>query len=82
MNRGAKTLPDARLDKVPGGLLGRLRSALFYVRVCHPNADSYRDMDPDQIFRQHETEKQRQYASRVLEVEQVTFTPLNFNTTG
>ena len=39
-------------------------------------------MDPDQIFRQHETEKKRQYASRVLEVEQSTFTPLVFSTTG
>ena len=39
-------------------------------------------MDPDQIFRQHETEKKRQYASRVLEVEQTTFTPLVFSTTG
>ena len=39
-------------------------------------------MDPDQIFRQHETEKKRQYASRVLEVEQATFTPLVFSTTA
>ena len=39
-------------------------------------------MDPNQIFRQHETEKKRQYASRVLEVEQATFTPLVFSTTG
>ena len=54
----------------------------FYVRVCHPNADSYRDFVPDQIFRQHETEKKRQYASRVLEVEQATFTPLVFSTTS
>ena len=50
--------------------------------VCHPKADSYRDMDPDQIFRQHATENKRQYASRVLEVEQVTFTPLVFSTIG
>ena len=48
--------------------------------VCHPKAYSYRDMDPDQIFRQHATENKRQYASRVLEVEQVTFTPLVFST--
>lgn len=50
--------------------------------VCHPNADSYGDMDAGQIFRQHETEKKRPYASRVLEVEQATFTPLVFSTTG
>ena len=46
------------------------------MRICHPNADSYRDMDPNQIYRQHETEKKRQYASRILEVEQAIFTPL------
>ena len=39
-------------------------------------------MDLNQIYRQHETEKKRQYASRVLEVEQATFMPLVFSTTG
>ena len=39
-------------------------------------------MNLKQIYRQHETEKKRQYASRVLEVEQATFTPLVFSTTG
>ena len=28
--------------------------------VCHWNADFYRDLDPDQIFRQLKTEKMRQ----------------------
>ena len=55
-NRGTNTAPDAR---------ERQRSAFFDVRVCQPNVDSYRDMDLDQIFRQHETEKKRQYAGRV-----------------
>ena len=48
----------------------------------HPNADSYRDLKPHQLLRQHETGKKRQYVSRVLEVEQATVTPLVFNTTG
>jgi len=60
----------------------RQRSAFFDMRICHPNADSYRDMDPNQIYRQHETEKKRQYASRILQVEQATFTPLVFSTAG
>ena len=54
LNRGANTTPDAQ---------ERQRSAFFDVRICHPNADSYRDMDLNQIYRQHETEKKRQYAS-------------------
>jgi len=40
-------------------------------------------MDPNQIYsRQHETEKKRQYTSRILEVEQATLTPLVFSTIG
>ena len=39
-------------------------------------------MDLNQIYRQHETEKKRQYASQILEVEQPTFTPLVSSTTG
>ena len=52
------------------------------IRVCHPNADSYRDLSPKQIYRIHENEKKRKYNSRVTEIEQGTFTPLVFTTTG
>ncbi|XP_048582338.1 uncharacterized protein LOC5520811 isoform X1 [Nematostella vectensis] len=81
LNRGANTARDARLDIVARGFWERQRQAFFDVRVCHANAESYRDMNIDQIFRQHETEK-RQYATRVLEVEQASFTPLVFGSTG
>ena len=60
----------------------RQRSAFFDVRVCHPNADSYRDLTPKQIFKKHEIEKKRQYAKIVMEIEQGTFTPLASTTTG
>ena len=69
LNRGAITAPDARLDIVARGFWERQRSAFFDVRICHPNTDSCRDMDLNQIYRQHETEKKHQYASRILEVE-------------
>ena len=69
-------------DIVAGGFWERQSLDFFSVRGCHPKADSYRDMSPDQIFRQHATENKRQYASRVLEVEQATFTPLVFSTIG
>ena len=39
-------------------------------------------MEPQQIYRIHENEKKRQYASRVVDIEQGTFTPLVFTTTG
>ena len=39
-------------------------------------------MTPKQIYKKHENEKKRQYAERVMEIEQGTFTPLVFTTTG
>ena len=81
LKRGANTAPDARLDIVARGFWERQMSAFFDVRIFHPNADSYRDMDLNQIYRQHETEKKCQYASRILEVDQARFTPLVFSTT-
>ena len=80
--RGANTPPDARLDIHARGFWSRQGSAFFDVRVCRPNAESYKDLTPQQIYRQHENEKKRTYASRVMEVEQATFTPLVFTTTG
>ena len=60
----------------------RQRSAFFDIRVCHPNGDSYRDLTPKQIYKKHENEKKRQYAERVMEIEQGTFTPPVCTTTG
>ena len=82
LNRGANKENGARLDVHARGLWERQRSAFFDVRVCHPNADSYREMTPQQIYKQHETEKKRQYSSRVMEIEHGTFTPLVITTTG
>ena len=65
------------------GASGRQRAAFFDIRVCHPNADSYRDLSPKQIYRIHENEKKRiKNNSRVTIIEQGTFTPLVFITTG
>ena len=70
--RGANTAPDARLDIHARGFWARKGSTVFDVR----------DLTPQQIYRQHENEKKRMYASRVMEVEQATFTSLVFTTTG
>ena len=50
-------------------------------KICYPNAESYKGLITKQIYRQHEWKK-RMYASRVLEVEQGSFTPMVFTTTG
>ena len=82
LNRGANTAPDARLDVHCRGFWERQRAAFFDVRICHPNADSYKELSPKQIYKLHEDEKKRKYASRIIEVENGTFTPLVFTTTG
>ena len=82
LNYGANKAPDACLDIHARGFWERKRSAFFDVQVCHPNAESYKDLTPKQIYKEHVNEKKRQYVERVMEIEQGTFTPLVFTTTG
>ena len=51
LNHGANKACDARLDIHARGFWERQRSAFVDVRVCHPNADSYRDLTPTQIYK-------------------------------
>ena len=52
------------------------------MRVCHPNAESYRDQEPQQIYRIHENDNKRLYSRRALDVEHGLFTPIVFTITG
>ena len=78
LTRGSNEAQDARLDIHARGFREPQRSAFFDVRVCHPNAESYRDLELQQIYRLHENEKKRHYSSRVHDIEHGTFTPLIF----
>ena len=84
LTSGTNRAADARLDIHARDFWERQGSAFFDVRVCYPNAESYRGLTTKQIYHKHESEKKRMhmYASRVLEVEQGSFTPLVFTTTG
>ena len=53
LNRGANKAPDARLDIHARGFWEPQRSAFFDVRVCHPNAESYKALEPQQIYILH-----------------------------
>ena len=46
LNRGSNKAQDARVDIHACEFWERLRSAFVDVRVCHPNAVSYRDLEP------------------------------------
>ena len=52
------------------------------MRVFHPNAPSYRSSSIQSLYRRHEQEKKREYGDRVREIEQASFTPRVFATTG
>ena len=82
LNSGANLACDTRLDIRARGFWERQKSTFFDVRVCHPNADSYKDLTLEQVLRLHENEKKRMY-ERFLKVEQASFTvtPLVFTTT-
>ena len=84
LTRGSNRAQDARLDIRARGFWDPppQSSAFFDVRVCHPNAESYRVQEPQQIYRIHENDKKRLYSRRVLDVEHGSFTPLVFTTTG
>ena len=82
LTRGTNQAPDARLNVRARGFWDRQGSAIFNVRVCQPNTESYKDLTIQQIYRKLEYEKKRLYANRVLEVKQGTFSPLVFTTTG
>ena len=69
LNRGSNKAQDARLDIHARGSWERHSSAFFDVRVCRPNAVSYRDLKLQQIYRIHENEEKRLYSKRVLEIE-------------
>ena len=80
---GADKAPGARLYIHARGFWERQRSVFFDIRVCHRNADSYRVWNPLQIYyKKHESKTKRRYVERVIEIEQETFTPLVFTTTG
>ena len=59
--RGTNQAPDARLDVHCRGFWQQQRAAFFHIRVCYPNADSYRDLSSKQIYRIHEKEKKRKH---------------------
>ena len=57
LSRGTSKAPDGRLDIRAPGFWAREQSAFFDVRVCHPNADSYKNLTPEQIYKLHKNDK-------------------------
>ena len=80
--RSANRQDEARADIHARGFWGQRQSAFFDVRVFHPNARSYCESSIPSLYRCHELQKKQQYGDHIREVEQASFTPLVFTTTG
>ena len=73
---------DARANMRVTGFWRRQQCVFFDVRVFHPNAQSYRQSSISSLYRRHEQAKKREYGDRIREIENGSFTPLVFATTG
>ena len=80
--RSSNTSADARLDIRARGFWRRGQNAFFDVRVTNPDSASQVNSSIPSILRKHEEAKKREYNERVMQIEQGTFTPLVFTTTG
>ena len=80
--RAANTTQEARADISARGVWNTLDKSFLDIRVFHHAAPSNQCATIDDSFKKHESEKKRQYNSRILEVEKATFTPLVFSTLG
>ena len=79
------TADEARVDIQAGSFWGnsRFETALFDVRVFNPFAESNRSSSStSSTYRKHERQKRRQYEQRVREVDNSSFCPLVFSSSG
>ena len=81
-HRSANTAEDARVDVSARGFWTRGQRAFMDVRIFNPMAQSNRDQDLLAAHRRNEQDKKREYDERIREVEQGTFTPLVFTSSG
>ena len=62
--------------------MGQRSKVFMDIRVFDPNAFRYNKQTINQCFAKNENEKKRHYNERILQVDQGSFTPLVFSTTG
>ena len=62
----------ARLDIAARGVWSQYQQTFFDVRVCYPNAESYRGKSLDAIYRENENQKKRAYNDRILNKRQAS----------
>lgn len=78
----SNTQVGARVDLSARGFWTRGERAFFDVRIFEPSAKSYSKMKLSAAYEKNERDKIRTYRERIQRVEQGTFTPLVFSTSG
>ena len=80
--RTANTNNEARVDISARGFWTRGQKAFADIRIFDPMAPCHRELALDRAHRRNEQEKIRAYEERILHVDQGSFTPLVFTTSG
>ena len=73
---------EARSDTSARGFWIRGQRAFFDIRVLDPNAQRHQSKTLRKCYEINQQEKKREYSSRILNVEQGTFTPPVLSATG
>ena len=74
--RSVNVKDDARLDVRARGFWRDGQQAFFDIRVTNADCEIQKEKLLKTVLRNHEQEKKRAYNSRIIEVEQGTFTPI------
>ena len=82
MRKTAKTNDEVRLDICARSFWVSGERAFFDVRVFDPDARRYSKQTLKQCYSMNENEKKRHYNTRIMEVDQGSFTPLVFTVAG
>ena len=80
--RTANTRVEARVDISARGFWRRGEKAFMDIRIFEPMAACHRNISLDAAHRRNEQEKIRAYEDRIINVDQGSFTPLVFTTSG
>ena len=81
-SRSANLSDEARLDIRARGFWRNGQNAFFDIRVTNTDCESQKDRSVKSILKKHELEKKRSYNTRIMEVENGTFTPIIITTKG
>ena len=79
---GGNLSMEARADISARGFWCRRQRTFFDLRIFDPNAQRHENKTLKRCYELNEHEKKRDYSSRILNVEQGSFTPLVFSITG